>query len=152
MKNPSFALVVLLAVTTSGCGFSGQQFHGTYDVSGTVTMTITGHGSQTRPLAFTYRISEGAGSDIVITETSTSGGQCSYPAEVEGDVATVRPGTSCTQVANGVTVTRTSTNGTVVLSGKLVQFNLSGNLTLTGDGMSYPGTFIQNATLHQIGK
>jgi hypothetical protein len=152
MKNLSLALAVLLALTTSGCGFGGQRFHGTYNVAGTATVTLTGQGSSTNPLSFTYRISEGTDSDILISEIPAAGTPCTYPADVEGDVATLRPGTACTQVQNGYTFTKTITNGMASLSGKAVQLNYSGNLMFTGEGKTYPGTIIQNATLTRVGK
>ncbi|WP_257461407.1 hypothetical protein [Archangium lipolyticum] len=152
MKNPSFALAVLLAITTSGCGFGGQQFHGSYNVAGTVTIALTGQTTMTNPLSFTYRISEGANSDILISEIPVAGTPCTYPADVEGDVATLRPGTTCTLVQNGHTFTKTITNGIASLSGKAVQLNYSGNLMFTGEGKTYPGTIIQNATLTRVGK
>jgi hypothetical protein len=67
-------------------------------------------------------------------------------------VATVTPGASCTQILNNVTVTRTITSGTASISGKVVQVHLTGNLTATSQGMSYPGSFSENITLTRVAK
>lgn len=107
------------------------------------------YGSETGQVTGTRRISEGATSDLILADSS---GQCLLPADVEGDVATVTPGASCTQILNNVTVTRTITSGTASISGKVVQVHLTGNLTATSQGMSYPGSFSENITLTRVAK
>lgn len=149
MKRLFQSVSVLLATFAIGCGPAGHEFHGEYTGSGTATYNLTGVGSRTGQLSVSYRISEGATSDLVISETT---GKCSMPADVEGSVATIRAGTVCTQEANGVTVTRTITNGVATLTGKSIQLNISGNVTAVEDGQTYPGTFFQGASLTQIAK
>jgi hypothetical protein len=149
MKSLFLSLSLLFTLLSTGCGPAGQEFHGTYSLSGITTLTLTGYGSETAQLSGSRRISEGATSDIVLSDLS---GQCLLPADVEGVVASFKPGTSCTQNVDGVTVTLSVSNGTATLVGKVVQFHLTGNLTATMEGRTFPGTFSQTGTLTRIGK
>ncbi len=149
MKRTFSILPLLLATLATGCGPIGQQFHGTYNLSGTTTLTFVGYGSDTEEITGTRRIMEGAISDIVLSDAT---GQCLLPADVEGDVASFRPGSSCTLNLNGVTVTRTISNGTASLSGKVVQVRLSGNMTAIYQGSTVSGSFSENSTLTRIAK
>lgn len=149
MKRPYRLFSLLLVLLAIGCGPAGQHFHGTYNVSGTTTLTLTGYGTDTGPLTGTRRISEGATSDLVLSDSS---GQCLFPANVEGDVATFSPGASCTQVVDGVTVTQTLTTGTASLSGNVVEVRLAGTVTATYQGQVYPGSFSETSTLTRVAK
>jgi len=148
MKRPFRSFSLLFVLLAIGCGPAGQHFHGTYSVAGTTTLTLTGYGSNTDQVTGTRRFSEGENSDLILSDS----GQCFLPANVEGDVATVTPGTSCTQLVNGITVTMTITNGTASLSGNVVQLRLTGNLTATYEGRTYPGSFSENSTLTRVAK
>lgn len=149
MKRPYRIFSLLLVLLAIGCGPAGQSFHGTYNVSGTSTLSFTGYGSTTDQFTGTRRISEGAASDLVISDSS---GQCFLPANVEDDVAIVSPGASCTQIINGVTVTMTITTGTASRSGKVVEVRLAGNMTTLYQGKSYSGTFSENSILTRVAK
>jgi hypothetical protein len=139
--------LVLFAV---GCGPAGRQFHGEYSGTDMINVAITGRGNETRSVTVSYWIAEGVDSDIVFTESS---GGCALPASVEGDVATLRAGVSCSAtMPTGETVSLTFTGGTALLSGTLVQLNVSGTLVVSGNGQSYPGTFARIATLARIAK
>jgi hypothetical protein len=147
MKRTFRILPLLLVTLATACGPAGQHFHGTYSLSGTTTLTLTGYGSETGQLTGTRRFLEGAVSDLVLADPD---GHCLLPADVEGDVATFRPGSSCTQVVDGVTVTRTLSNGTASLSGKVVQVYLFGNMTALYQGRTVSGSFSENSTLTRI--
>jgi hypothetical protein len=149
MKRLFHGFSLLLVLLAIGCGPAGQHFHGTYNVAGTTTLSFTGYGSETEQFTGTRRISEGATSDLIISDSSE---QCLLPANVEGDVATVTPGTSCTQTLDDVTITLTITNGTASISGKVVQVRLTGNLTAIYQGQSYTGSFSENSTLTRVAK
>jgi len=149
MKRPFRSFSLLFVLLTIGCGPAGQHFHGTYSVAGTTTLTLTGYRSQTEQFTGIRRISEGTAADLILSDPS---GQCLLPANVEGDVATVTTGASCTESANGVTVTMTVTNGTASISGNVVQLRLTGNLTATYEGRTYPGSFSENSTLTRVAK
>lgn len=145
----SLSLSLVLATLTGGCGPVGQQFHGDYSASGTATFTLNNYGSQTSPVKGSLRVSEGVDSDVVILD---QGAQCALPADVEGEVATLRMGTTCTEVIDGGTLTLTLTGGTAVRMGRTLQLNYTGNMTATLDGRAYPGSFSQTLTLTRIGK
>ena len=149
MKRPYHIFSLLLVLLAIGCGPAGQSFHGTYSASGTTTLTITGYTSETAQVTGVRRISEGAASDLIISDSS---GQCFLPANLEGDVAALSPGASCTQTTNGVTLTMSITTGTASLSGKVVELRLAGNVTVSYQGKSYSGTFSENSTLTRVAK
>ncbi|HZI06634.1 MAG TPA: hypothetical protein VEZ71_21570, partial [Archangium sp.] len=100
MLRPYLIFSLLLVLLAIGCGPAGQSFHGTYSASGTTTLSITGYTSATEQVTGIRRILEGASSDLIISDSS---GQCFLPANLEGDVAALSPGASCTQIINGVT-------------------------------------------------
>ncbi|OJT26959.1 hypothetical protein BO221_02840 [Archangium sp. Cb G35] len=149
MKRSYPIVSLLLVLLTIGCGPAGQSFHGTYSASGTTTLSITGYTSETAQVTGVRHISEGAASDLIISDSS---GQCFLPANLEGDVAALSPGASCTQTTNGVTLTMSITTGTASLSGKVVELRLAGNVTVTYQGKSYSGTFSENSTLTRVAK
>jgi hypothetical protein len=149
MKRSMLWLSLPLATFALGCGPAGQQFHGTYSGSDTFTVSITGRGSSNGSGKMSFRISEGIDSDIVIVDSS---GTCALPAEVEGNVATLRAGVTCTGELGGASLSMTFTSGTAVLSGSSIQLDSSGTLTYSANGQSYPGTFVRNNSLTRIAK
>jgi hypothetical protein len=146
MKNLSLPL--LFAVVLCGCGPEGQRFHGIYDVTGTAHFSIQDFGNYSAPLADTFRVTEGTTSDLLLTGTS---GTCLLLANLEGEVATLQPGSSCTRSDHGASVTLTLTRGTVSFSGTSAQLHMSGTATATTRGRMLPGAFIQSATLSYRG-
>ncbi|OJH39603.1 hypothetical protein [Cystobacter ferrugineus] len=149
MKRSMLLLCLPLATFALGCGPAGQQFHGSYSGPDSLTVSITGRGSATGSGKMSLRISEGIDSDIVIMDSS---GTCALPADVEGNVATLRAGVTCTGELNGVSLSLTFTSGTAVLTGSSIQLDSSGTLTYSADGQSYPGTFVRNNSLTRIAK
>ncbi|HEX5746213.1 MAG TPA: hypothetical protein VFZ09_08210 [Archangium sp.] len=149
MKRPYRIFSLLFVLLATGCGPAGQSFHGIYSASGVTTLLITGYSGATGQVTGTRRISEGVTSDLIISDSS---GQCLLPANLEGDVAVVSPGASCTQIIEGVTITMSITTGTASLSGKVVELRLAGNVTMASQGKSYSGTFSENSTLTRVAK
>jgi hypothetical protein len=147
MKNLSLSL--LLAAVLCGCGPQGQQFHGVYDVTGTAHFSIQNFGNYSVPLADTFRITEGTTSDLLLWGTS---GTCLLLANLEGEVATLQSGSSCTRSDHGATVTLTLTRGTVSFSGTSARLHMSGTATATAQGELHPGAFFQSATLTRLGE
>ncbi len=145
MKNP--ALFILLAVFAWGCGPSGQRFHGAYALTGSAHYSIKDFGNFTSLLAETVRASEGTSSDLVFSDAA---GTCLLPANVEGEVATLEPGATCTRSDGGFTVTVTLLRGTVSLSGEVARFDLSGSATVMAHGKLYAGSFFQSSTLTRV--
>lgn len=149
MKRSMLLLCLPLATFALGCGPAGQQFHGSYSGSEMATLSFTGKGSMIGSGPVSYRISEGIDSDIVIAESNTS---CVILADVEGDVATIREGVTCTGEEAGASISMTFTSGTAVLTGSSIQLNTSGTLTYSGNGQTYPGSFIRNTSLTRVAK
>lgn len=140
--------VFFLLLTSLGCGSAGQRFLGLYVVTGTAWLSIPDFGNLSSEVSDTFRVSEGTGADLVLTDSE---GKCFLLADVEGDVALLRRGTSCTWSDNGATFTLTLTRGTVSLSGDSGRFDMAGSVTATARGSLYPGSFFQNATLTRVG-
>ena len=149
MKRSMLSLSLLCVTFSVGCGLAGQRFHGDYSTSGTSILTFNNYGSATTPVTAPVRVSEGVDSDIVIL---APGGTCAMPADVDGDVATIKSGTICTDVVDGLTLNRTLTGGTAVLVGKTLQLNFSGTFTATGNGQTFPGSFSQSLSLTRVSK
>ncbi|MFY0574697.1 hypothetical protein ACN28S_10315 [Cystobacter fuscus] len=149
MKRSMLWLSLPLATFALGCGPAGQQFHGSYTGPDSLTVSFPGRGSTTIPGKVSYRVSEGIDSDIVIVDAS---GTCALPAEVEGNVATLRAGVTCTGELEGVSLSLTFTGGTAVLTGSSIQLDTSGTLTYSANGQSFPGTFVRNNSLTRIAK
>ncbi len=150
MKRSMLLLCLPLATFALGCGPAGQQFHGSYTGSNTYTMTINGVSNDTKSVPASYRISEGVESDIILIDST---GSCALPADVEGDVATLKGGTTCTYVTQGgITATETLTAGTAVITGSSLQLNLSSTVSVTINGQTFPGSYVQNMSLKRIGK
>lgn len=150
MKRSMLCSSLSLVLFAVGCGPAGREFHGEYTGTDMINVVITGLANQTTAQPVSYRISEGVDSDIVFSEAFST---CAMPATVEGDVATLRTGVTCSgMLASGQTASLTVTGGTALLSGSLIQLNISGTLSVSGNGQSYPGTFARNATLSRIAK
>ncbi|WNG49831.1 hypothetical protein F0U60_41235 [Archangium minus] len=94
-------------------------------------------------------MSEGTTSELVLTD---SAGKCFLLAEVEGEVASLEQGASCSWSDDGVSFTLTLTSGTFSLSGESGRFDMAGTVTATTRGKMYPGSFFQNATLTRLGE
>jgi hypothetical protein len=139
--------VSFLLLSSLGCGAAGQRFLGLYAVTGTAHLSIPDFGNLSSEVSDTFRVSEGTGSDLVLTD---SAGTCFLLADVEDDVALLRRGASCTWSDNGTTFTLTLTRGTVSLSGDSGRFDMAGSVTATARGKLYPGSFFQNATLTRV--
>jgi hypothetical protein len=146
MKHLSQSL--LLALVLCGCGPEGQRFHGVYDMTGTAHFSIQDFGNYSAPLMDSWRVSEGTASDLLLTDPA---GTCLLLANLEGEVATLQPGSRCTRSDNGATVTLALTRGTVSFSGTSAQLHMSGTATATARGTLHPGTFFQSATLEYRG-
>jgi hypothetical protein len=140
--------VSLLLLSSLGCGSAGQRFLGLYAVTGTAQLSIPDFGNLSSEVSDTFRVSEGTGADLVLTD---SAGKCFLLADVEGDVALLRRGTSCTWSDNGTTFTLTLTRGTLSLPGGNGRLDMAGTVTATARGKMYPGFFFQNATLTRVG-
>ena len=143
---------ILLAVLTWGCGPSGQRFHGVYDLTGSAHYSIKDFGNFSSQRAETFRVSEGTRSDLVFSDVA---GTCLLPANVEGEVATLEPGATCTRSEGGLTITVTLSRGRASLSGEGARFDLSGSATVMAHGRLYAGSFFQSATLtriHEVGR
>jgi hypothetical protein len=145
MKNP--ALFILFAVFVWGCGPSGQQFHGVYDLKGSAHYSIKDYGNFTSQLAETFRVSEGTNSDLVFSDAA---GTCLLPANIEGEVALLEPGASCTRSEGDLTISVTLSHGTVTLSGEGARVDLSGSATVMAHGRMYSGSFLQSSTLTRV--
>lgn len=140
---------LLLAATLCGCGTEGQRFHGVYNVTGTAHFSIKDFGNYSAPLADTFRVSEGTTSELLLTNPA---GTCLLLANLEGEVATLQPGSSCTRSDSGATVTLTLRGGTVSFSGTSARLHMSGTATATAHGTLHPGAFFQSATLTRVGE
>lgn len=149
MKRSMLLLCLPLTTFALGCGPAGQQFHGSYSGTDSITVSITGRGSSTGSGKMSLRISEGIDSDIVFFDAS---GTCVLPAEVEGNVATIRAGVTCTGELGDASLSMTFTSGTAVLTGSSIQLDSSGTLTYSVNGQSFPGTFVRNNSLTRIAK
>ena len=147
MKNP--VLPVLLSTVLCGCGPAGQRFHGLYAVTGSAHFSIKDFGNYSAPLSDTFRVSEGTTTDLVLTDPA---GTCLLLANVEGEVANLEPGSTCTRSDSGATVTLTLTSGTVSFSGMSARLHMSGIATATAQGKLHPGSFFQSATLTRMGE
>jgi hypothetical protein len=75
-----------------------------------------------------YRISKGIDSPLVYSEVGTS---CNWKMTVNGNVANVMTGQSCTDTRDGVTYMAMYTAGTLTVSGTTAQY--SGSLTATAN-------------------
>lgn len=142
------AVVVSLALV--GCGRPIDHFVGMWSSSGTASMTFnTPEGPQTftEPLSGNTSVLEGVDSDIIITM-----GDCAVPANVDGDLATIRSGYSC--VSNGGTgsTTMTFSNGTVTANKSTMTLTSSGTVTIVANGQTITGTFQLTGTLTRLGK
>ncbi|HEX8824109.1 MAG TPA: hypothetical protein VF794_29585 [Archangium sp.] len=147
MKN--LVLPALLATGLCGCGPTGQQFHGLYDVTGTAHFSIQDFGNYSAQLLDTFRVFEGTTTDLVLTDPA---GTCLLLANVEGEVASLEPGSTCTRSDNGATVTLTLTRGTLSFSGTSARLHMSGTATAAARGQLHPGSFFQSATLTRVGE
>jgi hypothetical protein len=138
---------VLLASLLSGCGPEGPRFHGLYAVTGTAHFSIQDFGNYSAPLSDSFRVSEGTTSELLLTDPA---GMCVLLANVEGQVAHLEPGSTCTRSDNGATVTLTLTSGTVSFSGTSARLHMSGTVTAKAQGQLHPGSFFESATLTRV--
>jgi hypothetical protein len=141
--------VSFLLLTPLGCGSAGQPFSGLYAAAGTVHLSIQELGNLSSPVPDTFRVSEGTASELVLADSE---GRCFLLADLEGEVALLRRGASCSWSDNGITFTLTLMRGTVSLSGGSGRFDMAGGVTATARGKMYPGSFFQNATLTRVGE
>ncbi|WP_224244995.1 hypothetical protein [Hyalangium gracile] len=150
MKSLRFISALLLSTLVTACGGSGHDFVGTYTASGTATMSIDDYEDNTTQLGGTVTISEGIGSDLILTDPSAP--NCVIPLNVQDGVALVAQGSSCTESVDGVRVTMTFKAGSATSNGKVVQLTYSGTLNAVLYGDTYPGSFTTTATLMRVGK
>jgi hypothetical protein len=150
MKSFRFAVAAVALVTASACGPAGEEFHGTYSANGTIGYTLNGR-SSTSPFTDALMVGEGTDSDIVITW-----GKCFYAANIQGETATVRSGTTCTQndVVDGepVTSTLTVTTGTLTRNGTVTTLNFAGTASVVYGGQTFPGTYTATGTLNRVAR
>lgn len=138
-------LVLAVALTLTGCGGSAtDDFVGLWTQTGTVTLSGNGQ-SLTNAVSGNQRISRGVAHEQIILN-----GDCAVPATVDGDVATVSPGFSCTQnSASGTTLT-TYRTGTLTRSANAIVVSASGDVLLTTGGKSASVAFTLTETLTRI--
>lgn len=142
-------IVPVLLLSVAGCGSAGERFLGRYAVTGSAHFSIQGLGNRSSPVSETFRVSEGTTSELILRDSE---GKCFLLAEVEGEVASLARGASCTWSDNGVSLTLTLTHGTFSLSGESGRFDMAGTVTATARGKMYPGSFFQNATITRLGE
>jgi hypothetical protein len=130
-----------------GCNQDIPPFLGTYTASGEVTFSFAGS-RRTEPRSDTLHITEGTSTDIVIS----SEGGCVLPAEVEGEVATLVPDTSCTEsvtLPDGTVlpVTLFVTSGTATRTGEVITLGYEGTASVVYSGRPYTAGFASAMTL-----
>jgi hypothetical protein len=161
----SFSLVAALAnlILLSACGEGGgtrpaidaapssaSEFKGAWTMSGTMTVQANGPNgvvNDTQPASGNAYVDEGANSDIVFMFPD-----CPLAANVNGDVATIERGESCTVPDGGATATLTVESGTATKTGSTVQFNASGNLSYVYGGYTYTGKWSWQYTMTKLTK
>lgn len=144
-------LIALILVATQGClGPDTSKFVGLWKVSGANSVTLhTPDGPRVigGEAVGDRTIVEADDADLVIASNG-----CNVPAQVDGEVAQLRAGHTCTQKNEDASVTYTFTSGSVVAGRSSLTFTASGTLILVTGGQSYSGTFQINETLTKIGK
>ena len=125
MKARSVLFLSLL-VLSAGCSGDAEQFFGTYHGSGTWTV-FNGDEQQTVNQEYTVTITEGISSDLVIAYERG----CKLPADVNGDVATIRPEATCEETVETpygpVQALYRVTSGKVVHMGSYLQLECLGS-------------------------
>ncbi|QRK08834.1 hypothetical protein JQX13_01270 [Archangium violaceum] len=142
-------VVPFLLLSVLGCGSAGERFLGRYAVTGTAHSSIQELGNRSSQVSETFLVSEGTTSELVLTDSE---GKCFLLAEVEGEVASLTRGASCSWSDSGVSFTLTLTHGTFSLSGGSGRFDMAGTVTATARGKMYTGSFFQNATITRLGE
>ncbi|OJH36545.1 hypothetical protein [Cystobacter ferrugineus] len=146
MNLRSIFLVGALALGP-GCARDIEPFLGTYVGTGEVTFSFAGQ-RNTQPRSDTVHVTEGDTSDIVLT----SEGGCALPAEVEDEVATLVPNTSCTEnvpLPDGTVLAASLvvTSGTATLADKVITLNYAGTVSVVYGGAPYTAGFSSAMTL-----
>lgn len=147
--RPVPSLLCLLApLTLLGCGTPGHAFHGVYEVRGEAHYSIPGVGNASFPVLDTIHVSEGTTSDLVLTGRVM---RCVLFAQVEGEVATLSRGASCSWSEHGIPFVLTLSGGKFSRLGTGGRFDMAGSVTATVHGELHTGPFFQKATLARIG-
>jgi hypothetical protein len=124
-------LALGLALAAAGCGSSAPDidaFVGAWTATGSVvTRCGTGPGNSSN-LNETITITKGVGAPLLVVV-----GDCSLQMDVNGDVASVRPGQMCKVSRNNVTTNATYGAGTFTAMGIKATFDLSASFTV-GEG------------------
>lgn len=132
-------------LSLAACGDPAADFVGTWSESGTVTLTVNGS-SQTNAISQTVRISQGVKAGEILLD-----GDCMLTASVEGDVATISPGMSCTQQGSWGSGTMTFRTGSFSRGEKTMVFTGSGDILYTRGGQAVTIGFTETTTLMRIG-
>lgn len=144
----SSLMVTLFAAMAAACGGDDGGGNGNFIgewqyTSGTTTTTCQGEAAETEQLVGEkVRISKGIDSPLVLSETDSN---CTWKMTVNGSVATIATGQSCTESEGGISATLTYTAGTFTVTGTTGTFsgtanamvNIGGavvNCTVTGSG------------------
>lgn len=129
------AAPVVLAVAGAlavGCGGGEENnpddFVGVWTAAGTVNTRCGMGAGQMAPLNETVTITKGVGAPLLVVV-----GSCSLQMDIEGKVARLRPGQTCTIMRNNVTSTATYSSGDFTVSGIKATFTLNATFTV-GDG------------------
>ena len=146
------AVFVAVLVLTPGCSRDSDRFVGTHSGSGELSYSFFG-ADMTQPRSDTVRVSEGRSTDLVLL---TSGG-CLLPANVDGDVATLVPNTSCTDSMTLVDGTSAAasfvvTGGTLRRSGATLLLAYEGVARLTYATLPLTSAFKVSLTLSPAGR
>jgi len=153
MKTLTLVPVAVLSLSLSACGrSSADDFVGLWSQTGTVTLAAQGQAT-TNPVDGNQRISRGIEDEQIILD-----GDCAIPATVDGEVATIPPGFSCTQRNSSGTMVATYRTGTLRterssgLSGKgaTIVVTASGDLLVTANGQAASASFTMTKTLSRI--
>jgi hypothetical protein len=135
--GPSSALVLVAGLALAGCGSSNSEadktadFIGTWNASGTFTAECPPLlAKTTQPLdKFQQVVTKGTDSDLV---TTTMFANCSLKMDVNGNLATVKSGQTCTVSVMGFQAMGTFTSGTFTVTGDTGTFSYAGTGNLAG--------------------
>ncbi|MFL5320823.1 MAG: hypothetical protein ACJ790_14270 [Myxococcaceae bacterium] len=151
MKTTLVTVFAAIAVFTTGCGIGtgeGAKYEGLYTATGNQTLTITGSGQTGNAVITGNRtVAEGLSSELIYADED-----CAWPADINGNTATITPNTPCTYVKSGVTYSLTLTNGTITLSDTIITVTMNGTASLNGPGGMIMVTWQSNETLTRASK
>jgi hypothetical protein len=139
-------LAVAIVAQCACIGDPAQEFVGVWNESGTMTMSLAGR-TFGGPQQITTNIDLGMSPGEIFI-----GSNCGATAKVRGDTATIQSGVSCTQNANGGSVTMTYRSATYTLNGDSITVFASGDVLVVGNGQSVTGSFSYNAMLTKVAK